>query len=238
MSGGWRTVAVTLTFCSLLAAEHLHFEDSRRFYDVSFDASRISPARMRQLVLLSPYLRVPVAGPVSFVSSWRYGAPEDRQLEIRPLEACDAGYTACGAGKVDAAFLANAEQNLHRDTDEIRQLRRQSVPKPLKPVREYLLSQAGFLLRLQQARYKYFSARDAAPLRRIMCDVCPCGAAEADILENLRTAPATDGYTVTNDWFNRTLGCHDALTRKYPIEAWQAFAVRYGIVEKYGARQK
>ncbi|HZU24098.1 MAG TPA: hypothetical protein VFA04_01165 [Bryobacteraceae bacterium] len=232
-----RYATVLLLAAPLAAAQHLHFEDEHYFYDVTFDTGKVSAAQIRELVVLSPFLRVRVAGPHTFVETWRYGAPEDRQLEIRPLEACDPGEARCGTGAVDAAFLANAARNLERDKAEIRQLRKISVPKPLKPVREYLADEAEFQLKLQEARFRYFKSRDTGPLRKMMCEVCPCAGPESVILENLRTAPASDGAGVTNDWLNRTLGCHDALTRRYPIEAWKAFTVRFGVVEKYGEKQ-
>jgi hypothetical protein len=235
-----RALALLMLLCvyAMAGERRIHFEDDHTWYDLTFDPARIPPQQMRQMVVLSPFLRVAVARPFSFVETWRRDAPADRQLEIRPLEACNPGYAGCEKNLLDAAFLANAAKNLERDKEEIRQLRRLRLPKELKQVRSYLLDQAEFLLSLEQARYKYFARHDLTPLRKVMCEICPCTGAAGDILENLRTAPPQLGYRVTDDWFNHTLGCHEAITLKYPVEAWRGFTLRYGITEKYGAKPK
>ncbi len=124
---------------------------------------------------------------------------------------------------------------LRHGADDVQLLRKERVPAALEPAKAYLLASLERSLEKERAQYEYYKSGNLAPMERILCQACQCGAAEQELLLQLKTEtdPGKLHLLSWHDWSSQVLGCENS--RKppiYPIEAWRRFLGEYGITEQ------
>jgi hypothetical protein len=204
-------------------------------YKATFDDTKAPEARMREWVLLSPYVGNPPHSDENFYMATEFRRENgvekiDKDFYAPPLEMCRE--PGCGSRPVDSAWLANAEKNLDLGQKQVQRLDAMTLPAVLEPVRSYLLAYLRFSLDLERARFRYIKDGDVQPLRELVAATCRSSKPEdasmfADLAAASQTArPAASGH----GWHNRMIGCR-ASEGSYPIASWQAFVRNYGVKE-------
>lgn len=232
----WRVAILACLSLVLCAKEqHLKYENDMQVYELEFNDQKISAAEMRQIVQFSPYLWVDIPSPFTAIKSWNNNQI-DRQFIVPWLELENPAYSESGTSStIRPAFLKHAALNLKRGREEVALLRSLKVPEVLAPVRSYLLQNLEFSLAIEEARYAYFKTGDIGPLRRILCEECPCDEGQERILGKLKDAPngAARLRISRYKWQNQVLDCRRPHAGTYPIEAWKQFVKQFGIQESY-----
>lgn len=236
----WPKLALFMSCCCLALPakqQHLKYEDSggMQIYELTFDDQKISVAIIEEIVWFSPYLIFEPKGaaPFQMGHSWMGKDVIEKTVMIPWLEVCNPGYDACDHPVLNAAFLRNAELNLQRGKQQLQKLKQMDIPKELWPIRDHFLVGMEFSLKQHGVRYHYLKSGDVEPLRKLLCEQCPCGKAEEELIRKLQNTKGTARLELSNrTWFNEIINCRDGKLR-YPLAAWQQFLKAYGIEEKY-----
>lgn len=247
-----RNISARITLLLLCAAtvfakqKHLVYESDPESYDIWFDDQRISPAIMREIAWLSPHMPSPTSVPSPFIqaSSSRQtatGKKIDKIILVPALEDCNPVGSHCEDRSVpDEAFLQNAMVNLQRGERQLRMLRTETLPAPLKPVQEYLVGYMQFFLDLQKARYEYLKTGSPLRLQEMLGKECS-SPKDSKVNQSLSRA-LTRSWTgqqqlrLTLEWSTAVLRCHRDHSPTYPMEAWRHFLSEYGITERVSYR--
>ena len=239
MLRGCAKVALFINCCCLALQakqQHLKYEESDRMqiYELIFDDQDISVATIEKIVWFSPYLIFePKGAPFQMGHSWMGKDVIEKTVMIPWLEVCNPGYAACDHPILNAAFLRNAEVNLQRGKQQIEKLKQMDIPKELWPIRDHFLVGMEFSLNQHGVRYHYLKSGDVEPMRKLLCEQCPCGKPEEELIRKLKNTKGTARLELSNrTWFNEIIHCRDPKLR-YLLEAWQQFLKKYGIEEKY-----
>ena len=216
------------------AEKKIVINEGDEVYTATFDDTKAPEARMREWVLLSPYVGDPFNSDETFymaITESRDVEKIDKIFYASPLEKC--GKPGCENRPVDSAWLANAEKNLDLGQKQVQRLDAMTLPAVLEPVRSYLLAYLRFSLDLERARFRYIKDGDVQPLRALFAATCRSSEPEdASMFANLAAAPPTarPAASRSGGWYNRMIHCR-ASEGSYPIASWQAFARNYGLKE-------
>jgi hypothetical protein len=232
-----RNVALAgLAVSALLAGaeKKIVINEGDEVYKATFDDTKAPEARMREWVLLSPYVRTPPNPDENFYmeigESHENGVEKiDKVFYSPPLDQCRK--PGCGSRPVDSAWLANAEKNLDLGQKQVQRLDAMTLPAVLEPVRSYLLAYLRFSLDLERARFRYIKDGDVQPLRKLVAATCRSSKPEdASMFADLAATPQTARPAASRMWHNRMIDCR-ASEGSYPIASWQAFVRNYGLKE-------
>ena len=202
-------------------------------YEATFDDTKAPEARMREWVLLPPYVGTINPDENFYMSigvSRENGVEKiDKDFYAPPLDQCRK--PGCGSRPVDSAWLANAEKNLDLGQKQVQRLDAMALPAVLEPVRSYLLVSLRFSLDLERARFRYIKDGDVQPLRALVAATCRSSKPEdASMFADLAATPQTARPAASRMWHNRMIYCR-ASEGRYPIASWQAFVRNYGLKE-------
>jgi hypothetical protein len=233
-----RNVALAgLAVSALLAGaeKKIVINDGDEVYTATLDDTKAPETRMREWVLLSPYVRTLNSDENFYMAT---GASRENGVEkinkffyAPPLEQCRK--PGCENRPVDSAWLPNAEKNLDLGQKQVQRLDAMTLPAVLDPVRSYLLASLRFSLDLERARFRYIKDGDVQPLRALVAATCRSSKPEdASMFANLAAAPQTarPAASMYGGWESRVIGCR-ASEGSYPIASWQAFVRQYGLKE-------
>lgn len=239
-------VAMLIPVCRAGTIVTLTFKTEDTQYTVSFDSSRISDRKMRELIILSPlvtdYAGVPGPGATQEFEAMgsTTGNVVDKSLAAVPLEQCDPDdptYVGCATNEISSPnFLRNAEVNLERSRRGLAWLQHLDYPQELQPVAAYLQERLAFSLWIEERRFEYYSTWDDRALQRTYDGVDPaalCGQAFKE-LGAASSSPKLKHEIVRVGWVNcirqSVFARHPS---RYPVGAWNAFLKAYGIAENY-----
>jgi hypothetical protein len=227
----------TIVFLGYLATtsgaqQHLRFDGDAETYEMTFDDSRISVSRMRQIAPLSPFVENSHEFQIG-MGSVKMGGKDvrDKVFMAPELDLCiDEPGKPC---PLNDAYFAHADRALKQGSDQLAKLRKEELPAQLEPVRTYLAHGLEHSLQMNRARYEYLKSGNMAPMRQLLCDACPC-ANETELLKLLDTArndPATKLKLSWLNWQNEIVQCQRNHS-PYPMEAWKNFVAKFGITEQ------
>ncbi len=208
---------------------------------VSFDPAKISEAKLRQLILLSPfvvsYFNDLPASDFSAAGS-RQGDIVDKVFLALPLELCiasDPAYSHCEANNIGGPnFLRNAKVNLGKGRGGLKWLQNLDYPKELQPVVKFLLDGLALSLWIEETRFKYYSTWNEGVLKGVHDGIDPVQLC----LETFRKLEAASSkeekYRITRfDWANCIVKAIHRQLGSYPVQSWNAFLQTHGITERY-----
>jgi len=211
---------------------------------VSFDPAKISEAKLRQLILFSPFIEsyfnyLPARDFLAVGSIQGQGEVVDKSFMALPLELCianDPAYSRCEENGIDGPnFLRNAKVNLEKSRRGLKWLQNLDYPKQLQPVVRFLLDGLVSSLWIEETRFKYYSTWDENVLKEAHDGIDPAQLCP-DIFRKLETANSKEEKysTVRFDWANCIgAGNHKLGLYPYPISSWNAFLQAYGITEHF-----
>lgn len=220
----------------------LTFETVDDVDTVAFEPAKISEAKLRQLILFSPfivsYFNDLPARDFSAAGSIQ-GKVVDKSFMALPLELCianDPAYSHCEENGIDGPnFLRNAKVNLEKSRRGLKWLQNLDYPKQLQPVVKFLLDGLVFSLWIEETRFKYYSTWDENTLKEAHDGIDPAQLCP-DIFRKLETANSKEEKysTVRFDWANCIgAGNHKLGLYPYPISSWNAFLQAYAITEHF-----
>lgn len=210
----------------------------------SFDPSKISETKLRQMVPLSPfivsYLNDLPSREFTAVGSTR-GSAVDKAFVALPLELCVAGdpaYSHCQENGITGPnFLRNAKTNIEKSRSGLTRLQHLEYPEELQPVVRFLESSLELSLWIEETRFRYYYTWDEAALKSIHEDIdsaklCP------DTFRKLEAASSKEErYQIARiDWANCMVKAFDHKLGSYPIDAWNDFLRSHVITERYEAK--
>jgi hypothetical protein len=219
----------------------LTFDSGDEVDTVSFDPAKISEAQLRQLILFSPFIssyfnNLP-ARDFSAAGSMQ-GDVVDKMFFALPLELCmanDPAYSHCEANSIGGPnFLHNAKVNLERSQRGLKSLQNQEYPNQLQPVVKFLLDGLAFSLRIEEARFRYYSTWDENVLKEAHDEIDPVQLCP-DIFRKLEGANSKEEkYGIMRiDWANCMITSGSHKLGLYPISSWNAFLKTYDITEHF-----
>jgi hypothetical protein len=238
-------VAMLIPVCRAGTIVTLTFKTEDTQYTVSFDSSKISDRKMRELIILSPlvtdYAGVP--GPGAKQEFQAVGSTTgdvvDKSLAAVPLELCDPDdprYVGCATNDISSPdFLRNAEVNLERSRRGLAWLQQIDHPQELQPVLAYLQERLALSLWIEERRFEYYSTWDDRALQRTYDGVDPAAACGQTFKElPVASSPKLKHEIVRVGWVNCIRQSVFARQPgRYPVRAWNAFLKAYGITENY-----
>lgn len=208
---------------------------------ISFDPTKISESRLRELIVLSPFIVDYIndkANKNFSVAGSMVGRVPDKQLIALPLELCIAGdpaYSNCDTNDIaKPSFLHNAEVNLQKSKRGLSWVQHLDHPKELDSVVKFLEQSLSLSIWIEETRLKYYSTWDETTLKEVHHGIDP----EQLCPETFRKLEA-DGSkeekyrTVRFDWANCILRAIDRDLGPYPINAWNSFLQAFSITEEY-----
>jgi hypothetical protein len=225
-----------LTIPTLLAAapKTIVIPQSDEVYRATFDDAKISETRLREWLLLSPYVVVTnprngfgMAGSREHAAG---GDKMDKTFFATPLEFC--GVAGCDHDRrVDEHWLANAAHNLELGRSQVVRLERMAIPQTLEPIRAYLLSGLRYTLDLQRRRLEYIKSGEVQPLRERVAAVCASALPDDEqLFAQLAAAELGARPEASNKWYSRMWRCSPG-RNQYPMAEWRAFLKEYGVRE-------
>jgi hypothetical protein len=208
---------------------------------VSFDQSKISEAKLRQLILLSPVIvsyfnDLPDRG-FSAAGS-RQGDKLDKAFLALPLELCiaiDRAYSHCEENSIGGPnFLRNAKVNLEKGREGLKWLQNLDYPKELQPVVKYLLDRLALSLWIEETRFRYYSTWNEADLKMVHDGIDPSQVCPETFRKLEAATSEEEKYRIVRfDWANCMIKAIDHQVGSYPINSWNAFLQSHGITEHY-----
>lgn len=210
---------------------------------VSFDPAKISEAKLRQLILFSPFIEsyfnyLPARDFLAVGSIQGQGEVVDKSFMALPLELCianDPAYSRCEENGIDGPnFLRNAKVNLEKSRRGLKWLQNLDYPKQLQPVVKFLLDGLVSSLWIEETRFKYYSTWDENTLKEAHDGIDPAQLCP-DIFRKLETANSKEEKysTVRFDWANCMVKAIHRKLGPYPIGSWNAFLQAYAITEHF-----
>jgi hypothetical protein len=210
-------------------------------YTLTFDSSRISESRMRELVILSPFI-VDYTDANPTKDFWAVGSIKgsvvDKKLLALPLEQClqgDPAYRDCANNYISSPnFLRNAEINLERTGRGLARLQRLDYPKELQPAVQFLLDGLALSLWIEETRFKYYSTWDESILKQAHDGIDPVQICPEAFQKLEATSSKDEKYRIVRFvWANCMIKAIDHQLDSYPINSWDDFRKSYGITEHY-----
>ena len=207
-----------LFLCPLLAAgkKEVHrIELDGEIYEISFDSTRITWSALRETLKLAPDLNYAYYPPVM-------------------LQGCadeSADYAPCGTRDIsDKNFFKNAEVNLRKCADRVKELSNMQVPVGLSEVREHLLKRQEFYQWLAATPFQYFQTWRVETLRQTFANdglVSVCD----PVIDKLQSAGSIQEkyHLALYDWNNCQLEARRYLVDDYPKSVWERWLADNGI---------
>lgn len=188
-------------------------------YVLTFDASRVSEARIKRLYRVAPEMYSEIAIPPT-------------------LEMCvegDPEYLPCGTRNLAAPnFFRSAETNLRKGRRILKSLSNLKPPPELEPVARYVKKSVAFYLCIDEKRLAYYRSWDPSVLAGA-CEGVDATLECLGVLEGLK-AMSSMGSKYNEAQF-ALRSCMNMPFRKqlgeYPLEAWQRFLTTSGIQEEF-----
>jgi hypothetical protein len=208
---------------------------------VSFDQAKISEAKLRQLILLSPVI-------VSYFNDLpdrdfsaagsRQGDIVDKSFLALPLELCiasDPAYSHCEENNIGGLnFLRNAKVNLEKGRRGLKWLQNLDYPKELQPVVKFLLDGLAISLWIEETRFKYYSTWNESVLKGVDDGIDPVQLCPETFRKLEAASSKEEKYRITRfDWANCIVKAIYRQPGSYPVQPWNAFLQAYGITERY-----
>jgi hypothetical protein len=189
--------------------------------NVTYPAASFSEEEIKNIVRLSPKLRMSVSYPV-----------------MTPIEMCiegDAEYHGCGTDAAQGKwFENNARVNIKRMEIALDTLNKLSNVDGLKEIVQYEQPLQAFYLEVEKIRLQFHLSGDLSLLEKPILGIDPRTHCTHSLTElsNTKSRKAADEI-VRMDWYN----CLNAQVRikvgPYPTDAWSAFLQTAGINESY-----
>jgi hypothetical protein len=217
----------------------LIFDSGDEIDTVTFDPGKISDTKLRDLMLLSPYI-VDYFNQLPARDIWAGGSTNggvpDKSFFPLSLDFCeprDGDYVHCETTQVDGPnFVHNAKVNLNKGRRGLDWLETLEVPKDLEPVTRFLVDALRISLQTGENKLKYYSTWDQDFLRKAHEGIQPAEQCSTEFWKLDGAASQKEKYAVVeHDWsscVNQAI--HEKLGH-YPVESWKAFLHDYGIVE-------
>jgi hypothetical protein len=219
----------------------LTFKTVDEIYRVSFDSSRISQRRVRELIVLSPfvvsYINDPPAKDFLAVGS-TIGTVFNKSLMALPLELCianDPAYSNCGNNGISTPnFLRNAEINLRKGRRGLASLQQLDLPGELAPVFKFLQEGLALSLWIEETRFRYYTTWDRKILEKAHWGIDPARLCQETFQKLDAANSKEEKYVIVRfDWANCMVSAVDHHLGRYPTHSWNAFLKAYGISEHY-----
>ncbi len=212
------------------------------YYTATFDSSRISESRLRELLLLSPYDFSSSATRVDHEEIIMGSEEKPSKLRKGPiaywLEVCiDANprYRPCGTRDIsDTNFFANARINLDRNQEILAALNRLNVPTELKSILQQFRDSMEFYNALESRRLEYLQTGDLGILSHPVANLDPSQICGKELGELKQAATLQRRYELsTHEWHKCLNSEWDRVSPAYPKAAWSSFLRTFGISERY-----
>jgi hypothetical protein len=237
-------------FLALVFASHTGFSASKQLvidtdeshYLATYDPNRISEARLKELLVLSPYLELgqdlwKIDGTEMLIGGQQSpGFLEKSPIPIS-LEQCianDPRYRPCGKRNIsDPNFFANAEVNVRNNAEALAALNRFDVPAELRPILKHFQEAMAFHVALEQKRLEYLRTGDLQVLSTPIGVIDPSMQCVPELkeLQSATTLPLR--YELSRKSWHKCMN-HAWLKASpgYPMKAWRTFLSAYGITER------
>jgi hypothetical protein len=219
----------------------LIFDSGDEIDTITFDPAKISDARLRELMLLSPYIgdyfnQLP---PREIWAGWSMdGAVVDKRFFSLNLELClpdDVAYVHCEANDIRGPnFVHNAEVNLKKSKRGLAWLQKLDAPKQLEPVMKFLVEGLRLSLQTEETRLRYYSTWDESVLKEAHDGIEPAELC-SETFHSLEGATSEEEKyaVVAHEWANCMNSATQRKLGKYPVAAWNDFLRAYGIKENF-----
>ncbi len=223
------------------SGETLVLDSDEYHYTASFDPARISKARLRELLVFSPYN---LDGPWKIAGYDVQTSFEETRDQLKKgllpfsLELCVHGnpiYGACGARDIsDPNFFENAGINLRRNEQSLKALDSLDVPFELVEVAQQFRQSLEFFTALERNRLQYLQTGDVERLSQPIEGVNPAAecARELSTLTGAHTAQERFQLSLYS-WYNCVNSVWLRSSPRYPQNAWDSFLKDYGIRERF-----
>lgn len=208
---------------------------------ISFDHSKISETKLRQLILLSPFIVTffnDMPGRDFSVAGSTIGGHVDKSFIALPLELCaasDPAYFRCDDNSFSGPnFLRNAKVNLQKGRKGLIWLERLDHPAELEPVVNFLNKSLELSVWAEETRFKYYSSWDDHVLKEVHEGI-DIGSSCPQVFSELQAAASQEEkYRIVRfDWANCVVRAIDQQLGPYPADAWNVFLKAYGITEEH-----
>jgi len=222
-------LALACVCCSLLAGEqNITIQVPFAVYKVTFDDSLLHRIKPQLLPVFSPLVDTspPLNPYLTGVNN-----TNDKVMLSPNLEDCRHEHPNCPPSTVNDIFIRNAEANLEKGRNQVRDLKQERLPAFLEPVRRFLMDNLTTTLRMEEARYEYIRTGAVAPLRAMLDQYCTNG--QQVLLRKLEGVPDAETRRELSqvDWHNAVWQCYRERSGKYPAEAWKQFVQQYHVRE-------
>jgi hypothetical protein len=234
-------ILATINPSSQAQTSQLIFDSGDEIDTVTFDPAKISEAKLRELMLLSPYIvtyfdQLPARDMEAAGST--EGSVVDKIFFPLDLELCipaEVAYVRCEANDVSGPnFLPNAEVNLKKSKRGLAWLQNLDPPKELEPVMKFLADGLRFSIQSEETGLKYYSTRDENVLKEARDGIDPVAVCSEALHKVHDANPEKEKYgVVTRDWTNCMNSAIQRKLGKYPVTCWNAFLRAYGIKESF-----
>jgi len=218
---------------SLLAGDRqITIKTPDALYMATVDDSLSRRMNLDLLPVFSPLVPTsPPLNPYRTAVSISSGKIYDKVMASPQLEDCLHGDPNCPPTTVNDAFLHNAEANLEKGRNQVRNLKQERLPESLEPVRRFLLDNLTTHVRMEEVRYEYIKTGAVAPLQAMLDQYCTTN--QQGLIRKLEEAPdaGTRRELAWHDWGNVVRQCYDERSGKYPMEAWKQFTRQYHVRE-------
>ena len=239
---GWVFAACVLTWGSAFGQSNLVIDTDEYNYEATFDPGRISAARLRELLLFSPYEFGDYGWKIDHqeVSTGSNETPGrlEKSAIATPLELCidtDPRYRPCGKRDIsDPNFFANAEVNVGRNEQALVALNRLNVPTQLGSILQQFRDSLSFYSTIDRRRLEYLRTGNLRVLSRQIGAIDPSTQCIEEIRElNVATTLRRRYELSRYAWHNCLNSAWQKVRPAYPQEAWRAFLHDYGIAEQF-----
>jgi hypothetical protein len=188
---------------------------------ITFNAARLSEKEVRRWIRLSPNIS----------SSNSYLVPESLQLCVEKYPE----YRECGTRDWTAKnFIFNANVNLQKIRERVKELDEASYPRELRGVVSYLKTIQEDNLFFQSQLLKFVQEGRTENLATSFDSIDPGQQCSAEIVK-IRTASGKDAAyrLASKEWWNCVNRALRAKIGKYPEADWKEFLHRYSIREEF-----
>jgi hypothetical protein len=219
----------------------LIFDSGDEIDTVTFDPAKISDAKLRDLMMLSPYIadyfnQLPAR---DIWAGWSMdGAGVDKgffSLSLKLCDPTDLAYVHCETNDVGGPnFARNAEVNLKKSRRGLAWLQNFDAPKELEPVMKFLVEGLRLSLQTEESKLRYFSTWGENILKEAHDGIEPAALCP-EIFQTLDGATSEEEKyrVVAHDWANCMNSAIQRKLGKYPVASWNAFLRAYGIRESF-----
>jgi hypothetical protein len=219
----------------------LIFDSGDEIDTVTFDPAKISDAKLREQMLLSPYIvayfdQLP-ARDMGVGGSTNRSVVNKSFFSLN-LELCDPAevvYVHCEANDVRGPnFLHNAEINIKKSKRGLAWLQSLEGPKELEPVMKFLMDGLKFSIQSEETRLRYYSTWDENVLKESHDGIDPAAVC-SETFHSLHEATSEEEKygIVAHTWANCVNNAVPQKLGTYPIASWNAFLHIYGIAESF-----